>query len=38
MISRSLRASVAHFRGRESICVGGVEAYALDYFGGLVKP
>ena len=29
---------VAHFHGREAITVGGVEAYALDYFGGLVKP
>ncbi len=29
--------SVASFRGREVIEVGGVEAYALDYFGGLVK-
>jgi hypothetical protein len=29
---------VAHFHGREAIEVGGVEAYALDYFGGLVKP
>jgi hypothetical protein len=29
---------VAHFHGRESITVGGVEAYSLDYFGGLVKP
>lgn len=28
----------AHFHGREVIEVGGVEAYALDYFGGLVKP
>ena len=28
----------AHFHGREAIRVGGVEAYALDYFGGLVKP
>jgi hypothetical protein len=28
---------VAHFRGREVILVGGVEAYALDYIGGLVK-
>jgi hypothetical protein len=28
----------AHFHGREAIEVGGVEAYALDYFGGLVKP
>jgi hypothetical protein len=27
-----------HFRGRESIAVGGVEAYALDYHGGLIKP
>lgn len=30
--------NVASFRGREVIEVGGVEAYALDYFGGLVKP
>jgi len=30
--------SAAQFRGREVILVGGVEAYALDYFGGLVKP
>jgi len=29
---------VTHFRGRECIVVGGVEAYALDYFGGLIKP
>jgi hypothetical protein len=29
---------VAHFHGREYIEVGGVEAYALDYFGGLIKP
>jgi hypothetical protein len=28
---------VAHFHGREAITVAGVEAYALDYFGGLVK-
>jgi hypothetical protein len=27
-----------HFHGRETITVGGIEAYALDYFGGLVKP
>ena len=27
----------AHFQGRETISVEGVEAYALDYFGGLVK-
>jgi hypothetical protein len=26
-----------HFHGREVILVEGVEAYALDYFGGLVK-
>jgi hypothetical protein len=29
---------VAHFKGRETIEVVGVEAYVLDYFGGLVKP
>jgi hypothetical protein len=29
---------VAHFSGRETITVGGVEAYALDYHGGLIKP
>ena len=29
---------VAHFSGRETISVSGVVAYALDYFGGLVKP
>ena len=29
--------SVGQFRGREVILVDGVEAYALDYFGGLVK-
>jgi len=28
----------SHFHGREVIEVSGVEAYALDYFGGLVKP
>jgi hypothetical protein len=28
---------VGQFRGREVILVGGVEAYALDYFGGLVR-
>ena len=28
----------AHFSGRETIAVGGVEAYALDYHGGLIKP
>jgi hypothetical protein len=29
---------VDHFHGRESIEVGGVAAYALDYFGGLIRP
>jgi len=29
--------SVAQFRGREAILVGRVEAYALDYFGGLIR-
>jgi hypothetical protein len=29
---------VTHFRGREAISVGGVEAYTLDYLGGLIKP
>lgn len=29
---------VAHFHGRERIEVGAVEAYGLDYFGGLVRP
>jgi hypothetical protein len=29
---------VAHFAGRETITVNGVEAYALDYHGGLIKP
>lgn len=28
---------VEQFRGREVIWVDGTEAYALDYFGGLVK-
>jgi len=28
---------VAHFRGRECIIVSGCEAYALEYFGGLIK-
>jgi hypothetical protein len=26
-----------HFRGRETIIVEGVEVYALEYFGGLIK-
>jgi hypothetical protein len=29
--------NAAQFRGRETILVDGIEAYALDYFGGLVK-
>lgn len=29
---------LTHFRGREVISVDGVEAYALDYAGGLIKP
>jgi hypothetical protein len=29
---------VSHFHGREVIIVSGVEAYALDYCGGLIKP
>jgi hypothetical protein len=28
---------VSHFHGREVILVSGVEAYALDYCGGLIK-
>ena len=30
--------TVTHFHGREVIEVLGVEAYALDYMGGLVRP
>ena len=29
---------VTHFRGREVITTGGAEVYALDYFGGLIRP
>jgi hypothetical protein len=29
---------IEHFLGREVILVGGTEAYALDYFGGLIRP
>jgi hypothetical protein len=29
---------VSHFQGRECIVVDAVEAYALDYFGGLIQP
>jgi hypothetical protein len=28
---------ITHFHGREVILVSGIEAYALDYCGGLVK-
>ena len=31
------RGDTGHFHGREAILVGSEEAYALDYFGGLVK-
>ena len=30
--------TIAHFKGREEIAVGGTLAYALDYMGGLAKP
>jgi len=30
--------NACHFKGREVILVDGVEAYALDYTGGLIKP
>jgi hypothetical protein len=29
---------VSRFHGRECIVVDAVEAYALDYFGGLIQP
>ena len=29
---------VSHFHGREVVLVSGIEAYALDYCGGVVKP
>lgn len=32
------RGDVGRFTGREWIAVEGVEAYALDYFGGLIRP
>jgi hypothetical protein len=32
------RGDVTRFSGREWIAVDGVEAYALDYFGGLIRP
>lgn len=31
------RGDAGHFHGREVILVGGEEAYALDYFGGVVR-
>ncbi len=31
------RGTVARFHGREAILVDGAEAYALDYFGGLIR-
>lgn len=31
------KGDATHFRGREVIIVNGAEAYALDYFGGLIK-
>jgi hypothetical protein len=34
----SSEGDAAHFHGREHILVGGIEAYALDYHGGLIKP
>jgi Domain of unknown function (DUF5680) len=33
----SSQGDVTHFKGREVINIEGVEAHALDYFGGLVK-
>jgi hypothetical protein len=30
--------TIDHFKGRETITVDGVLAYALDYLGGLIKP
>lgn len=29
---------VAHFRGREIILRGDIDVYALEYFGGLIRP
>lgn len=37
-IATAPRGDVARFSGRETIAVDGVEAYALDYHGGLIKP
>jgi len=34
----SSEGDAAHFHGREHILVDDVEAYALDYCGGLIKP
>ena len=30
--------SINHFKGREMITVNNIVAYALDYFGGFIKP
>ena len=30
--------TLTHFHGREVILVSDIEAYALDYCGGLIKP
>jgi hypothetical protein len=35
--SISSEGAVEHFKGRETISVDGVVAYALDYMGGLIK-
>jgi len=29
---------IKHFKGRETITSDGILAYALDYFGGLIRP
>lgn len=34
----SSEGTISHFKGRETIRVNNELAYALDYFGGLVKP
>jgi Domain of unknown function (DUF5680) len=35
--SISSEGTVEHFKGRETITVNGIPAYALDYMGGLIK-
>ena len=35
-VDRSM-GNTSHFHGREVILVDGREAYALDYFGGLIR-